>query len=397
MKILFISLIVPYPPDTGATVRIYNLIKYLSKRNDIHLIAWATSEEQLKYVPKLQNYCSSLEIVLKPYPKKSLLKLYFYAIHFFLKEMQLKITEAIKTLHIDVIHADAIYSAQYVHNLSHIPKVIVPCDANSLAVYQLYRKSWNPLTKLSYLTRWVMLKNFERNMYTKFDKCVVVSPKDREALKSHLPNLDISVIPNGVNSEYFKPNDQHRRNENIIFTGIMSFPPNVDAILYFCRDIFPLIQKKKGNVKLYIVGKDPVNKVKKLSNNKNITVTGYVPDIRSYISKCAVYVCPMRIGTGIKNKILEAMAMGIPIVATSASVEAIGVSPNRDIIIADDPKEFAMQTMRLLNDKELRMRLVKNARKLVETKYSWESTIAKYERVYRSAIEQNRKSNQSKA
>jgi sugar transferase (PEP-CTERM/EpsH1 system associated) len=388
MRILFISQKLPYLPcHDGFRLLAGNLLRRLAKKHEIHLISYIESKGELEHIPKLEKYCKSIDTVLKV-PSRSIVKKAGRRI--FRKilgdEMRLKIRGAIEKFDIDIIHVEGSRLGEYVVDLYEFPKIIAPHDCVSLRWYEHFKKSGNIFSKLMYGIYWIEAKHFESKIYRKFEGCVVVAPRDREALMSHVPELDIFVIPNGVDCEFFKPEAIGVDSRDIIFTGNMSYPPNVDAVLFFYKQIFPHIRKVMPDVKFYVVGSSPIEEIKELDKDDNVVVTGYVEDIRSYVYRSAVYICPIRFGTGIKNKILEAMAMGIPVVATSKSIDGIEVTPGENILVADDPVEFGEKTLRLLKDKELRVKIAKDARKLVEKKYSWERAVEEFEEVYRRAI-----------
>ena len=170
----------------------------------------------------------------------------------------------------------------------------------------------------------------------------------------------------------------------MLFTGTIRYFPNKDAVLYFYNEIFPLIKRAIPEVKFYVVGNQPPKNVIKLASSGDVVVTGRVEDVRPYFDKSAVFVCPLRSGSGMQAKILEAMAMGVPVVTTSLGFEALDAVAGRDILVADDPKRFAEEVIRLVKDRDLRQYIAQNARKLVEEKYDWSSIVERLEAVYES-------------
>lgn len=401
MKILMVSQEFPYPPHhSGAKLKLYNLLKYLSKKNEIFLISFIESKEELKYISKIKEYCSFIATVLRK-PCKSLfhrifslfLKKYPHeSSDYFSKELKTKILDVIKTFDINVVHFDLIYMAQYVNCIYDLSKVIAPNDINWLLWRDAFRLETNLIMKIKNLIHYFKVKRFEIDFYKKFDRCIVVTQKDEKEIRKYLPPLKISVIPIGVDFHYFQPDNQLSDSHRLIFTGVMSYKPNVDAMLYFCKEILPLVKDKIQDIKLYIIGRDPTREIIQLAKDE-VVVTGYVEDIRPYIKEASVYVCPLRMGSGIKNKILEAMSIGIPIVATSLSVEGIEVVPGEHIIIANKPEEFAKNIIVLINDKKLRLSLRENARRLIEEKYNWEKVADEYGKIYEDIIENKMRKN----
>ena len=231
----------------------------------------------------------------------------------------------------------------------------------------------------------LLARRQERRWFRYADRVVVTSPSDAQALSGGLSADRIAVIPNGVDLEYFayRPAPEAGR---IVFTGNMSWPPNEDAAEHFARDIMPAIRSRIPDASFWIVGADPSARVQNLSSIPGVHVTGTVADIRPWIWSAAVYASPLRFGLGVKNKILEAMACGAPIVATSRSLSGTPLIDGRHAMIADDDAKFTESVVRLLSDAALRESLSREARRKVEAENSWASVAMQYESVYRDAL-----------
>jgi polysaccharide biosynthesis protein PslH len=214
------------------------------------------------------------------------------------------------------------------------------------------------------------LSNFEKVLAQQYNYCLVTSKYEMSLLSD---TSNIKVLPNGVDQTYFSP--QGRPIEgNIIFTGVMDYFPNSDAVLHFHRHIFPLIKKDVPSAQFIIAGMHPTAQIRAIADHDTI-VTGFVPDIREYLSRAAVCVVPLRVAMGVQNKILEAMAMGLPVVATSVASRGINATHGREILVADDPEGFATATIRLLQDQQLRASITKNAQKFIAQNFSWEKNL----------------------
>jgi glycosyltransferase involved in cell wall biosynthesis len=209
----------------------------------------------------------------------------------------------------------------------------------------------------------------------------MVSPLDRDYMLSIDDKIPMSIVPMGVDLEYYQPSHEEY-GPNLLFTGSIRYFPNRDAVLYFYNEILPLIKSAVPDVKLYVVGNRPPKRISNLTSGGDIVVTGRVEDVRPYFAKSAVFVCPLRSGSGMQTKILEAMAMGVPVVTTSMGFEAIEATAGKDIIVADNARKFAQEVIRLLKDKELRQEVARNARKLVEGKYGWPSVVRRLDAIY---------------
>ena len=215
----------------------------------------------------------------------------------------------------------------------------------------------------------------------RFDYSTTVSEEDRQLLLNENSRLQVEVIPNGVDVQKYQPLSSESISPSLLFLGNMGYPPNIDAALYFCKEIFHLIRQEDKKAELWIVGRDPSPEILELDND-NVHITGRVDDVIPYYKKTSVCVVPLRAGGGTRLKILEAMALGRPVISTRIGCEGLDVIDNENIIIADTPAQFAQKTTQVLHDHELYEHLSKNGRKLVETRYSWDPITDKLMALY---------------
>jgi len=394
MKILFLAHSFPYPPDEGIKLMSYNLIKEFSKKNKVILLSFINQTEK-KYIKNIRNFCEILETVEHTIPRSFFNRCYnllfeknpFFTFQFFSEDFVNKLNKLIDETKPDVIHFDFIDTIMYIDYIKKdIPCIFFPHDAFSMYLYGNISGEKKLFRKFYTFLQYKRTVRYEKIMLPKFDKIVVVSPRDKQWLNKLLPDINISVIPNGVDCDYFKPMDIEKDHPSLIFRGIMDFLPNVDAVVYFYNVIFPLIKKRIPEIKFYIVGKNPTKEILKFSKDNSVIVTGYVEDIRPYLAKSTVNVCPMRIGSGIKNKILESMAMGVPSVATSIACAGIDVKDGENIFIADTPIDFVNRVCMLINNKDLWKIISKNSREFVIKNYTWKRAAENFEKIYREAI-----------
>src|SRR5262249_2477791 len=222
----------------------------------------------------------------------------------------------------------------------------------------------------------------ERRAARQFNACTTVADADARVVQRLAPGVPVHVTPNGVDAGYFAPLDLPEQPETIIFTGAMSFPPNVTAVLHFYHDILPLIRRELPNVHFVIAGRDPAPQIAALAIDSLITVTGFVEDMRPWLARASLMVCPMVMGSGIKNKVLEALAMARRVVATTMGVEALEVASGHELAIADTPTAFAAATLALLRDAAARRRMGAAGRELVLRRYTWDACAASYDAIY---------------
>jgi glycosyltransferase involved in cell wall biosynthesis len=256
----------------------------------------------------------------------------------------------------------------------------------------LYRRSRyvrNPLAKAYLALQARKLRRFERKASRIVDHHATVSERDRETLLRISPGSKVTVVPNGVDPEYFKKTIDAVESNRLIYVGGMTWFPNYDAMLYFIDHIWPLIKKEVPDAKLTHIGRQTSNEfARKAESDPALRFLGFVDDIRPEMSRSAVYIVPLRIGGGTRLKILDAMSMGKAIVSTSIGCEGIDVTDGHDILIADTPAEFAAKTVELMRNPHLRDTLSKNARETVIKKYAWNVIASELEEAYRRTVQE---------
>jgi len=224
--------------------------------------------------------------------------------------------------------------------------------------------------KLFNLVESVKVRRTERQAWRRFDGCVVTSERELAQVASAVPGKLVAMVPNGVNLAEFKP--QRTPSSGLVFTGLMSYRPNIDAVTHFVREILPLIHRVRPDETFTIVGWGLTDEVRALLGPR-VIATSSVPDVKPYLASAAVVVAPIRMGSGTRLKVLEALAMARPLVSTSVACEGLDLEPGRDLIVADDPMRFAAAVIRVLQDKELAVRLGAAGRKAVESRYGWDA------------------------
>ena len=412
MRILFLCLRCPYPPQRGDRIRSYNFIKQLSKRHDITLVFFAESESDIEAVKHLQPFCERVEWVkFSPFFASintaihCLSRIPLQVHYWYSPQMQRKINQLLAEENFQLIHAQLFRMGQYVIKTEGIAKVLDLCDSLAL---NLSRRAELDCTPKRFLVKLEekRVRRYEVEIMKAFDSGTVVAHFDRDYLLNQDNSLNLSVVPMGVDLKYFQPlkvnNDSNGadvtekqnmtltvqedfaddRSKNLLFTGTMNYFPNSDAVIYFCNNVFPLIQKRYPDATFYIVGNHPTEQIRRLSDQKGVVVTGYVPDIRPYFEKASVFVAPLRAGSGIQTKNLEAMAMGIPVVTTSIGAMGLEAETDTELLIADTPETFAERVIHLIENPDIRQNLADAGRKRVEASYDWQVLVNRLEQVY---------------
>ena len=384
MKILFLMSQIPYPLDTGAKIRTFNLISNLSRENSITLFTFGDAGQESQKITALREFCKKIELVHKTENNifiSALFNLFSgcpYAVDkYYSKEMSDKIAGLLEKESFDLIHCDSLQVSRNVLKLKNIPKILTEHNIESQILQRAAERESDILKKAYLYLQYLKLKKYEIFACKQFDRVITVSEEDKKFLSKFISEDKISVVPNGVDTGYFSPQSIVRSPQNeetLVFTGSMDWLPNRDAVTYFCKDILPLIWNVKKNLRFYIVGRNAPKSIVELGkNDARIVVTGSVDDVRPYMERTIVFVVPLRIGGGTRLKILEAFAMGKAVVSTSIGCEGLDVIDGENIAIVDKPIDFAYRVMELLNNEGLRNRLALNGRSLVEKKYRWDT------------------------
>lgn len=378
MKILFLT----YDfPNQLNRIRSLNILKCLRSSGHKTFLLSLVQTKNIPDYDKIADLCEHVETVFLPKghsylncAKKLVSNLPMRVAYCSFVPMKEKISDIMKKEKFDAIYVKRKRMSQFAEDIKNIPKILDLTDAVSLQYHRALDKV--SIIKLPfYLREAFALKQYEVNTILKYNAAVLCSGTDKTFLENianrQLDN--IRIIPNVVDLNDF-PEGQNRkkteRSYNIVFSGLMDRYVNADAALFFLKKIFPLIKSKIPMAKFFIVGPNPPSSVKKHAHEDNIAVTGYVKDISEYIKKADIIVSPVRIGSGSRNKILQAMAMGKPVVSTSIGAEGLNAVSGVHLFISDTPDDFAGRIIELLNNEELQRKIGENARKLVEQDYS---------------------------
>jgi polysaccharide biosynthesis protein PslH len=390
MKILWLSHFVPYPPKGGCFQRSYNLLKEAAKNHDIHLVALRHKasthpvSETEKARTELERFCRQVRIIdvssrnsgisLQVLAIKSLLQGKPFSVNLFrFDEMRRCIREISRSVRFHVVHYDTISLAEYFQDVDGVPKVLNHHGVESFMVERRIANEPNPLKKLYLAIESRRLKKYEEDYCAKFDLNIAVSELDKAMLQEIAPSARFEVAENGVDVHYFSRRDDYRSRDRIIFAGRLDQYSNRDAIIHFCTNAWPLVRSAIPDMKLTIIGNNPPPRLVDIAGNDGrIELLGYVDDVRPHFARAAAVVCPIRDGGGTRIKILDAMAMGMPIVSTTIGCEGIDAVPGVDVLIADTPGEFLEKIRELSRNAALRENLGTRAREKAEKTYSWD-------------------------
>lgn len=392
MKVLLLTQVLPYPPDSGPKVKTYNVLKYLAQRHEVTLVSFVRGD-QSDDVHHLKQYCRTVHIV--PMQRGAARDAWYMAHSLLTGQPFLMIRDdrvAMRRLidrlateePFDVAHADQLNMVQYAARVSDAFRVF---DAHN-ALWLLYRRLWQTmkpgLRKWLLGRDWHLLKEYEGRVCRQFDAVLAVSQEDKTALEEASgQELDVHVIPIAIDTDEVTVIERKPDPSHILHIGTMYWPPNIDGVLWFAHEVYPLIRQQRPDVCFDIVGARPPQEIVVLNGDRTgINVTSYVADPTPYLQRAALMVVPLRAGGGMRVKILNAMAQGIPIVSTTLGCEGIEVVPGESILVADEPADFADAVLRLLKDTEFAAKLAADGRRLVEEKYDYRRACTPLDEVY---------------
>jgi sugar transferase (PEP-CTERM/EpsH1 system associated) len=402
MKILMISHCVPFPPHSGALLRIYNLLKEVGNRHEVHLLSFTqrvlmpTEAELRAAVRELERHCRSIR-VFPVHTDRS--RLAWYSLlaanafsgdpydywRFSSHEMREAVQRAAREIRPDLVHAECISVAPYALALA-LPRVLVHHNVESSLLFRRADNDSNPLAKRYIRLQASKLRRAEQRATPLFDVNVCVSELDREEFIRFCPGASFLAVPNGTDVNYFAPREEPT-GAQIVFVGGLSWYPNTDGVLHFIREVLPLVRRRVPNASFVVIGGSPGRELKQIAAAESgVRVLGRVEDIRDEVARSAVFVVPLRVGGGTRLKILDAMAMGKAIVSTSIGAEGLDVQPGVDIVIADTPQDFATAVARLIRDPERRHAIAASARAHVMERYSWQRIAPLQEAAYEQAV-----------
>lgn len=378
----------PWPTDKGDKLRAWNHILGLSKNHDVHLFCLSDESISDAQLQKINEVCASVE-VYKLNKLKKYSRLFF---NFFKnKPMQVayfsdpdaikKFRELNQKLRPDSVMIQLVRMAEFTKGVEGT-KLIDYQDAFSKGLER--RKQTNPFWMKGVLhMEYLRLRNYEREVFEFFDEAMIISSQDANLI-DHPENDKLHILPNGVDTEYYKP-EPRAKTLDLLFTGNMGYEPNVNCVKYVVGDVLPLLKKEFPHLQFVAAGKDPSPELKRLKS-RHLQLTGWVDDLRNYYQQARIFVAPMQIGIGMQNKILEAMAMGLPVITSELANNAIGAKHGKEVWIANTPQKVAEGISYLLNNTDLAIQIGQNARNLMVNEFSWNKQNIKLNRLLEGKI-----------
>lgn len=394
MKILFLSAWFPLAPDNGSKIRVYNMLRSLSSRHEVTLLSFIRPGD-VNSTPARQEICKTCQTVpWRPFrPARAKAVLGYLSptprslVDTFSTQMARLVSEASAGLHVDVVIASTIEMARYALSVPARAHVLEEHNFTTRLMRERYKRQTNPIARLASWLTYAKYLRYEADLFARFDAVTMVSEVDAAAVRSSLPKKPlVKVIPNGVDLCEYPSDDIMAHRSGVIFTGSLTYAANLNAVRYFLTEIWPLVKQELPAEHLKITGRHDGVDVREFSACAGVELTGYVDNIRSVLRQSAISVIPIREGGGTRLKILEAMALGTPVVSTSKGAEGLEVTSGQDIWIADDPREFAELICRTLKHPDLGARMAKSAADLVRAKYDWKFIGNEFEALLQATV-----------
>jgi len=410
MNILFLTQIVPYPPDAGPKVKTYHVIRALAGQgHSVTLVSFVRPEE-VRHLTALKEICTAVHAV--PI-RRSRLADAFYMLRSYLtgrpflierddlRPMQETVNRLVRENDFHFIHADQLTMVQFA-----VRGAAAVSGRQPKVIFDAHNAVWTIVARMKDNARWFLkpilsveaarVKRYEGGLLRTVDHVLAVTDIDRALLEEALhisnqrtarPPAPITVIPIAVDTEKLQPVRRKAGSKNIVTLGTLHYPPNADGIRWFFNEVFPLVRERMPDATLTIIGKNPPQDFLELAerNAGVIQVTGYVDDLRPYLEESALMVVPVRAGGGMRVRILEAFAYAMPVVTTTVGLEGIHAAPGQDVLVADTPADFASRTVELLQDVSLQDKLAANGRTLATTKYDWQAVLSAMRPIYEEA------------
>lgn len=381
MKIFVILSRVPFPLEKGDKLRAYHQLRELNKRHEITLCCLSHEKEISEEASQaLSEICSSFHIFkLKKW--RILFNLFFsfvnrkpfQVMYFYQRPIHKAITKLIEEISPDRIYCQLIRTAEYAKEEYNYYKVLDYQDAFSKGIDRREKKAKWPLKEIFAIERKRLIA-YENIIFEYFESKTIISEEDRRFIY-HPERKDIAIITNGIDTDFFSPSFKAEKKYDLVFTGNMSYPPNIETSEYIVNKVMPLLKQHKPDIRVMLAGSTPHKRVKHLAKTPGVYVSGWMDDIRTAYAEGTVFVAPMQIGTGLQNKLLEAMAMELPCITSSLANKPLKATNGQELFVCDSPEECASSIIELIQSESLRLEMGKAGRSFVKASFSWEHSV----------------------
>ena len=393
MKILYVCHRFPFPPKRGGKIRPFNMIRHLSAAgHEVHVASLVRSVDEAEEGQGLSAYCASVVMARVseplqfarmaarlPLPTPSSMG-YFRS-----SALARGVDRLLREHAFDLIFVHCSSVAQYVEHVQGIPKILDFGDMDSQKWLEYVHYKPFPLS-LGYRLEGVKMVAAEKRLANRFDLCTATTRAERQTLDDYGTNAATDWFPNGVDAGFFAPTDGAHDADAISFVGRMDYYPNQECMARFCQDVWPLLKARRPTLRLSIVGASPTAEMRALGGLPGVTVTGTVPDVRPYVRQSALMVAPLAIARGTQNKILEAMAMGVPVVTSSVAAGGVDATAGEHFLVADDADAIAAAVLRVVEDRNERARLAACGRERMLSHHAWPHSMHRLDGIIESCL-----------
>lgn len=399
MKILFLSTWYPVPSDNGSKLRVACLLHSLGRAHEVSLVSFAFATALPPDLQAARTWCDSVEVVpVDPFVvnRSGVLRTFLSPSPLAVRaipSMREMVGQNLSKHHYDAVIASTTVTATYALQVpTSTAKILEEHNSLTRWMQERYREQTRPLDRLRCWASWQKSRRYEARLFDRFDLVTMVSTQDQAACLRDLPGYGghVEVVPNGVDCDHNFPGIKEPQPDHLVFNGSLTYGANYDAIRWFLTDIYPLVKARQPTVSLTITGSTDGVDLAALLLDESIHLTGFVEDVRLPVTEAAVAIAPIRQGGGTRLKILEAMALGRPVVATAKGAEGLDAVDGEHLLLADTPLAFANALQSLLADAEKRDRLAQNARRLVESQYDWAAIGKRFVRLVEETVETRR-------
>jgi sugar transferase (PEP-CTERM/EpsH1 system associated) len=375
MKLLFLTSRLPYPPNRGDRLRTYHLLSQLAQEHEITLVSFVTSKEEATQGGALDPLCAAKHLIVRPQPRSQLTTVANFwrrqpmqALYYRSRRMQNLVDQLLAEEEFDAVYAHLFRMAPYIDKCQDIYRVVDLTDviSHEIAASLPYR----PVpSRLVYRLELPRIASYERQVAAWAEEAWLISERDRAQLAQGQPAANLHVVPNGVDLHRFYPMAGKTAEMRLLFVGHLDVFHNVDAAHYLMQEIFPRVRMRLPGCRLDIVG--PGRGIKNSSLDHGVRVRGFVPDLNQALNEAAVFVAPLRFSAGVQNKVLEAMAAGLPVVTTKNVNDGLGAQAGKELLLGENTTDLVRAIVRLLENEPLRKRMGQAGRTLISERFSW--------------------------
>jgi GT2 family glycosyltransferase/glycosyltransferase involved in cell wall biosynthesis len=382
-RLLWITAYLPHTGRHAGAGRLFQLLTRLSSNYRITLLTFLETDDEREYVSEVAPYCEKVVAMRRTHPLFWSLFAYEPFDEFLTPEMEQAIDRCLEEEDFDLIQLEYTQMACYAKRAKGIPTLLTKHEVDFAACLRRAGQETNPINRVRWFYNYLQVLDREIKLTKKVDAVICMTDTDARELHKFCNSVPTCVINTGVDLDYFSPPERPVTDPRLVFVGAFQHYPNVEAMTYFCREVLPLVRQEIPGTEMYIVGSNPPPAIVSLEKNPGVHITGFVPDVRPYMAGSSIYVVPLRLGVGIRGKILEAWGMGMAVVSTSVGCAGLRYENGRNLLVADSKEHFASQIVSLLKNPIHRKRLGEEGRKTAEQFYGWDRSVQQLDALYR--------------